>query len=79
MEYSKSDIVRLKKYHPACLRGEHVPVAAVDNHFRILEIYCQHCFITMTEEEHRAYFKTSNINYDSPGDPSDIIDVYAAE
>lgn len=83
MAYSKEDRERLEKYHPECLRGEHVPVAATDKHNRILDVYCQNCFIPMTKEQHKKYFKsrrsylTATINYDEPGDPDDV-DTYSS-
>lgn len=84
MTYSKEDRKRLEKYHPECLRGQHVPVAAVDKHNRVVDVYCQNCLVPMTKEEHRNYFgnKTSTwflkgINYDEPGDPTDM-DSYGA-
>lgn len=78
MVYSGDERKRLKKYHPGCLNGKHVPVAGVDKHNRIIEVFCQHCFIEMTKEEHREYFKNyarpdiSNINYEETGDPMDV-------
>lgn len=75
MSYSKDERKRLERYHPECLRGEHVPVAATDRHNRIIEVYCQNCMIPMTKEQHRAYFGnkyTNTINYNEPGDPNDV-------
>ena len=74
-EYSESERNMLEKYHPGCLRGDHVPVAGIDKHNRILEVYCQNCLIPMTKEEHKDYFRNrSDIqpDYDNPGDPSDV-------
>lgn len=58
-----------------CKPGYCVPVAALDKHKRIIEVYCQNCITPMTKEQHRAYFgnRYANlVNYDEPGDPTDV-------
>lgn len=84
MAYTKDEIERIKKYHPECLRGAHVPVVATDRHNRILDVYCQNCLVPMTKEEHKLYFighkpsVITQINYNEPGDPKDI-DTFTTE
>ena len=58
-----------------CVLGNHVPVAGLDKHNRILDIYCQNCLIPMTKEQFKRYFGNkydSKVNYDNPGDPNDV-------
>ena len=67
----------------SCLRGEHVPVAVIDKHHRVIEVCCQGCFVPMTKDQHKNYFENTKsqrgdyldfavLNYDEPGDPSDV-------
>ena len=54
--------------------AKHIPVASVDNHNRILDVFCQECGMPMTKEDHKRYFKGNpyNIDYIKPGDLKDI-------